>query len=61
VHLNNSYLDNSYLFSDVQTENIGNPKFYDYKDPYKTKTECCEIEPNPSKDRAVHQGDNLSI
>jgi hypothetical protein len=25
------------------------------------KTKCHEIEPNPSKDRAMHEGDNLSF
>jgi hypothetical protein len=27
----------------------------------KTKTECHEIEQNPSKDRAMHKGDNPSF
>jgi hypothetical protein len=27
----------------------------------KNQTECHEIEPNPSKDRAVLEGDNLSF
>jgi hypothetical protein len=26
----------------------------------KQKTECHEIDPNPSKDRALHEGNNLS-
>jgi hypothetical protein len=28
------------------------------KEPIKTKTESHEIERNPSKDRAMHEGDN---
>jgi hypothetical protein len=31
------------------------------KEPIKTKTERFKIEPNPSKDRAMHEGDNLSF
>jgi hypothetical protein len=32
----------------------GNPKCYDFKDPEKT-TECRDMIPNPSKDRAMHE------
>jgi hypothetical protein len=29
--------------------------------PDENQTECHEIEPNPSKDRAMHEGDNPSF
>jgi hypothetical protein len=39
---------------------VGNPgKKYERAD--KTQIECHEIEPNPSKDRAMHEGDNPSF
>jgi hypothetical protein len=30
-------------------------------EPKKPQTLCHEIEPNPSKDRAMHEGDNFSF
>jgi hypothetical protein len=30
------------------------------KEP-KNQILCCEIEPNPSKDRAIHEVDNISL
>jgi hypothetical protein len=41
----------------------GNPKtnVKTPKEPIKTKTESHKIEPNPSKDRALHDGDNPSF
>jgi hypothetical protein len=31
------------------------------KIPKRTKIGCCETEPNPSNDRALHEGDNPSF
>jgi hypothetical protein len=31
------------------------------KEPEKPQIPCHEIEPNPSKDRAIHEGDNPSF
>jgi hypothetical protein len=62
-------ISTTYVF-DAQAENFGKPKCYSCKDqknqkqkkkPKKKKhpkTECCEMEPIPSKDRAMHEGDN---
>jgi hypothetical protein len=48
--------------SDAQAEKIGNPKCYECEDPKKKPwTESREIEPNSSKDRAMHEGENLSF
>jgi hypothetical protein len=40
---------------------VGNPKKKKMKTVYepKKKLMCHEIEPNPSKDRAMHEGDNM--
>jgi hypothetical protein len=44
---------------------VGNPekKCVTVKEPGKerSQTQCHEIEPNPSKDRAMHEGDNPSF
>jgi hypothetical protein len=34
-----AHFDNFCLFSDAQAEKVGNPKCYDCKDSYKTRTE----------------------
>jgi hypothetical protein len=51
------------LFSDAQAKKVGNPKqnLKTVKEPIKTKTESHETEPNASKDRAMHEGDNPSF
>jgi hypothetical protein len=43
-------------FSDAVAEKVGNPKKYENRKRAE-KTECHEIEPNPSSDRAIHEGD----
>jgi hypothetical protein len=54
------------LFSATRAEKVGNPKKKNVKtvkEP-KKKTQqilCQEIEPNPSKDRAMHKGGNPSF
>jgi hypothetical protein len=50
-----------HVSSDAQAEKFGNPKCYYCKDPLRPETECCEMEPNPSKDRAMHEGGNPSF
>jgi hypothetical protein len=40
---------------------VGNPKEKKYERADETQIECHEIEPNPSKDRAMHEGDNPSF
>jgi hypothetical protein len=47
----------------LRPKKVGNPKknVKSVKVPIKTKTESHEIEPNPSKDRAMHEGDNPSF
>jgi hypothetical protein len=37
------------------------PKCYDCKDPPKTQTQYFEMVPNPSKNRAMHEGYNPSF
>jgi hypothetical protein len=51
------------LFSDAQAKKVGNPnKLWKLKEPKKKKTtKYHEIEPNPLKDRAMHEGDNPSF
>jgi hypothetical protein len=46
--------------NDVQAKNVGNPetKCENCKRAANTQTEYYEVEPNPSKDRAMHEGDN---
>ena len=46
------------FFSDAQVEKVGNPKTSVKTE--RAQTECHEIEPNPSKDRAtcMPEGDN---
>ena len=39
---------------------VGNPKKKNERAD-KTQIECHEIKPNPSKDRAMHEGDNPSF
>jgi hypothetical protein len=52
------------LFNGTQAETVGNPKKNENckrakKEKKKKKNILChEIEPNPSKDRAMHEGDN---
>jgi hypothetical protein len=50
------------LNSDAQVEKVGNSKKKElwYKSR-KKQVLCHEIEPNPSKDRAMHEGDNPSF
>jgi hypothetical protein len=49
----------------TQAEKVGNPKNCEnYKRAEKKKPNqilCHEIEPNPSKDRAMHEGNNPSF
>jgi hypothetical protein len=49
----------SYLFSDAQSKKFGNLKCYDCKEQKKTLIH--EMEPNSSKDRAMHEGDDPSF
>jgi hypothetical protein len=52
------HFDYSSLFSDDQVEKVGNPK---KSEKLENQTECHEIEPNSSKDRAMPEGDNPSF
>jgi hypothetical protein len=48
-------------WSNAQVEKVGNPgeKMWKLKEPLdENQTEFHEIEPNPSKDRAMPEGDN---
>jgi hypothetical protein len=49
------------LFRCTQAEKVGNPKKKMLKLYKSRQTQILshEIEPNPSKDRAMHEGDNL--
>jgi hypothetical protein len=53
------------LFSGTQAEKVGNPGKKIVKTIQKPKKNkqilCHEIEPNPSKDKAMHEGDNPSF
>jgi hypothetical protein len=50
------------LNSDAQAAHFGHPmKCYFCKGSKTSQTECREMEPNPSKDRAMHEGNNLSF
>jgi hypothetical protein len=47
----------------AHSEKVGNPRekiLKIVKEP-KNQILCYEIDPNPSKDRAMHEGDNLSF
>jgi hypothetical protein len=46
----------SISITDALAEKFGNPKYYDFN-----QSECCEMEPNPSKDRAMHKGDKPNL
>jgi hypothetical protein len=54
-----AHFDNSYLFIDAQPPppkkkmEIQNEKI-----PRRPKVECSKMEPNPSKNRTMHEGDN---
>jgi hypothetical protein len=50
-------------FSDAHIEKVGNPNknMKTVKEPIKSKTESYGIEPNLSKDRGMHEGDNPSF
>jgi hypothetical protein len=57
-----AHFDNLSLFSGTQAKKVGNPgeKLWKlYKNGKKILRH--EIEPNPSKDRAMHEGDNPSF
>jgi hypothetical protein len=49
--------------SDAQANQFGNPKCYNCKDlgEKPPRTECREIDPNPKKDRAMHEGEYQSL
>jgi hypothetical protein len=51
------------LFSGTQAEKVGNPKNYENCKRAGKKTQILfhENEPNPSKDRAIHEKDNPSF
>jgi hypothetical protein len=53
------------LFSNVHAEKVGNPekkkKFQNCESPDENQNESHEIEPNPTKDRVMHEGDNPSF
>jgi hypothetical protein len=56
------HFDYSSLFSGTQAETVGNPKNCENcKRAEKNQILCHDIEPNPSKDRAMHEGDNPSF
>jgi hypothetical protein len=51
------------LFSGTQAEKVGNPKKKSENCIRAKKKQilCHEIEPHPSKDRVMHEGDNPSF
>jgi hypothetical protein len=51
------------LFSGTQVEKVGNLKniVKTVYEPKKNQILCHDIEPNPWKDRAMHEGDNPSF
>jgi hypothetical protein len=50
------------LFNNAHVEEVGTPKnCSNCKRAEKPKTVCHKIEPNLSKDRTTHDGDNLSF
>jgi hypothetical protein len=57
------HFDYSSLFDDAQVKKVGNPKkVKTLKEPSdENQTESYEIESNPSKDRAMPEGDNSSF
>jgi hypothetical protein len=56
-----AHFDTLYLFSDTQAEKLKIQNVMTVKIPERPKIECCEIESNPSKDRAMHGGNNPSF
>jgi hypothetical protein len=46
----------------LRSKKVGNKKKSENCERFhKTQKDCHEIEPNPSKDRAMHEGDNPSF
>ena len=57
--LPDAYFEQSSIVNDAQVKKVWNPK--SVNEPIKTKTENIKIEPNPAKDRAMHDGELMTL